>query len=220
MQHALQGAANAVQRQQDQLQASKTLLATHKATLNTSCHSFVTSAAHTSLLDSLRLISQLATDMDRLDAQQDYSHKAPGWRPLQLQLQAAASDTQATLAGMPRTGLGTDAQPGSTPHPQQPNGVEASVKGDAQQCTVKGALDQQWHGKVEETIKQLLLWAQGVHSAAHAAEPPVTAGRSMLLHCVTWTLFPFRTVAVEHQLVAFPVCLVISRFATDVLIVK
>lgn len=201
-----QDAANAVQLQQDQLQASKTQLATVKAALDVSCHNFVTSAAHKSLLDSLGLISQLAADMIRLDAQQDYSHKAPGWHPLQLQLQAAASDAQATLANMPRTGLHTDAQPGSASHPQQPNGVggEASVEASMEDADKheKGAavhaLDQQWHGRVEEAIKQLLLWAQGVHSSSDAAEPSVIAGRLILLDCVTCAPSSVDVDAIKH----------------------
>ena len=205
---ALQDAANAVQLQQDQLQASKTLLATVKAALDVSCHNFVTSTAHKSLLDSLGLISQLAADMMRLDAQQDYSHKAPGWHPLQLQLQAAASDAQATLANTPRSGLPTDAQPGSASHPQQPYGVggEASVEASMENADKdeKGAavhaLEKQWHGRVEEAIKQLLLWAQGVHSSSDAAEPFVIACRLVLLDCVcvTWAPSSDDAVAIKH----------------------
>lgn len=190
----LQGATEALQQQQDKLQTNRMLLATHTGTISTSSHGVASAAAHQCLLDSMALVSELAAEMGGLDAQQDYSHKVPGWHPLQLQLQAAASETQQALSTRPTSGSATAAAPQSASAPEARAGgaegrdqqASASAVASGSQSEVQGgavqAASQQWTGQVEEAVKQVLLWAQSMHST-EAAEPAASEGTPYLHHC-------------------------------------
>ena len=135
----------------------------------------------------MALVSELAAEMGGRDAQQDYSHKIPGWRPLQLQLQAAASDTQQALCTRPTSGLSAAAAPQSASAPEARAGgaegreqqASASAVASGSESEVQGgavqALSQQWTGQVEEAVKQVLLWAQSMYST-EAAEPAASEG--------------------------------------------
>lgn len=219
----LQGAANALALQQKQLQASKAALSAHASVMKTSSNSFLTAAAHKCLRDSMALVTQLAADMVQLDADQDTGHTAPGWLPLQLQMQAAASEIQQALSTLPNSSLGTDrnAGPDMLPQTDGVNGIDSSATAGSEagaprggvcgshgtspaarsgaqggtQAAVSEGLQEQWHGKVHETIKQVLLWAQSMHTAETAGASPNAAG-TYLLH--KYSCFPCKKLCIRH----------------------
>lgn len=197
----LQGAAHALALQQGQLQASKAFLAPHTAAITSGSHSFTTAAAYKCVLDSMDLVSQSAADMIGLDAHHDYSHKAPGWRPLQIQLQTAAAQCDEALSVLPSSngnkangelsgvfsptvgvdgantnmngrGASEGVSSGSTPGPATSGRAQSG--GHAAQRA-----NEEFHANVDDTIKQILLWTQSMHSTETTGSPTTGAQHSV-----------------------------------------
>ncbi len=165
-QHALQGAATVLQQHQDQVHASRVSLANHLAAAIAVTHGhhsrpFVTAAAHGALCNSVELIRRLAEEAQTADQQHGYSGTVPGWKQALLALQEAALQP----SELEPAGEGTRPQ-------------EAAVIDSPDEAR----LGQQWQEEVEGVVKNMLLWAQNIHSLA--AEVPPETGEGASLLCV------------------------------------
>lgn len=164
-----QAAATRLHLWKEQLQTSKAQLAPHSAGAQTKPRCFVTLAAHACLLQSLEVTCQLAADLDLLEAQQGYSHTVPGWHSFKTELQTAAQQAQ------------------------QAQQVQQAFEEDASKGAMGSALPgQQLSDGVEGAIKQVLLWAQSMHSTDKAQPADGGFYCTMLLTglCMSRAVYP------------------------------
>ncbi|KAA6426067.1 MAG: hypothetical protein FRX49_03919, partial [Trebouxia sp. A1-2] len=160
----LQGAAKVLRQHQDQVHASRVGLANHLAAAIPVIHDhhsrpFITAVAHCALCNSMELIRRLAEEAQTADQHQGYSGTVPGWKPALLALQEAALQT----SSLEQAGEGTRPQ-------------EVAVTDSPDEARV----GQQWQEEVEAVVKNMLLWAQNIHSM-DAEVSQETDGPSVLL---------------------------------------
>lgn len=109
----------------------------------------------------MELTRRLAEEVQTADEQHGYSGTVPGWKPVLLALQEAALHTSA----LEQAGEGTCPQ-------------EAAVADSPDE----ERLGQQWQEEVEAVVKNMLLWAQNIHSLD--AEVSLETGEGSRLLCV------------------------------------
>ena len=107
----------------------------------------------------MELIRRLAEEAQKLDQQHGYSETVPGWKQALLALQEAASQS----SDLEQAGEGTSPQEaGVTDSPDEER------------------LGQQWQEEVEAVVKNMLLWAQNIHSLDAEASPETGEGAGLL----------------------------------------
>lgn len=109
----------------------------------------------------MELIRRLAEEAQTADQHQGYSGTVPGWKPALLALQEAALQT----SSLEQAGEGTRPQ-------------EVAVTDSPDEARV----GQQWQEEVEAVVKNMLLWAQNIHSMD--AEVSQETGEGFRLLCV------------------------------------
>lgn len=152
----LQGAAACLQQYQDKIHASRVSLGNHLAAAIPVVHNqhtepFITTDAHAALCSSTDLIKQLAAEAQAADEQHDYSGVVPGWVQAAAALQEAASQ--------------------STHWNQVAVDPAKQADFDEEDRATVQMIGQQWQEQVEAVVKNMLLWAQNIHSLDAEAAP-------------------------------------------------
>ena len=107
----------------------------------------------------MELIRRLAEEAQTADQQHGYSGTVPGWKQALLALQEAA--LQSSELG--QAGEGARSQ-------------EAAVTDSPDE----ERLGQQWQEEVEAVVKNMLLWAQNIHSLDAEVSPETGQGSGLL----------------------------------------
>ena len=149
-----------LQHHEQQLHSSRSSLFLHLSAAlpirhNQQSQPLVTPEAHSALCHSAQLVSRLAQEAQSADQKHGCSRALPAWKQALAALQEAAAHSsglchvpEGTVQGSMEAALGQQQRAS--------DGADAGVQ------SVQQELSQQWQAQIEDLVKNVLLWAQGI----------------------------------------------------------